>query len=528
VRADRRTVIRGGTVVDGSGRAPRVADVAIRGCTLEAVGVVPVEPGDTEIDAGGRYLLPGFIDAHSHADGVVFSPEIQLALLRQGVTSVIGGQDGVSYAPGDGRYATEYFGAINGPHPTFRGGGVGDLLSTYDETTPINVGYLVPAGVVRHEVMGRAPGSPDTTQLAAMVALVQAGLDEGALGLSTGLDYVPDIFTDVSGLIALCRPVARAGGIYVTHMRGGYETNAPVGIAEVREIALSTGVSVHVSHYHGPAELLVELADGLAAAGVDMTFDTYPYRRSCTLLAMPVLPAHILDGANAEVASRLRDPVIRSALFEKWFPSLRANPDMGPDWPDNLTIAHVPAPEYDWAHGLTVRAAAERVGADPESFTLDLLAATDLEVSAVMKVRDQRSYDDLARLVTHPGQTVGSDGIYIGKNPHPRGWGTFAKFLRVFTRERGDVGWPEAAVHLSARPARRYGLTDRGLLRPGYVADLMLVDPERVADRADYDSPRSNAVGIDDVLVAGQLVLSDGQLTGATPGRGLRRQGPTR
>jgi N-acyl-D-amino-acid deacylase len=521
-------VIRGGTVVDGSGGAPRVADVAIRGRVVEAVGVVPAEPGDTEIDARGRHLLPGFIDAHSHADGVVFSPEIQLALLRQGVTSVIGGQDGVSYAPGDGRYATEYFGAINGPHPTFRGGGVSDLLSTYDGTTPVNVGYLVPAGVVRHEVMGRTPGSPDPTQLAAMVDLVRAGLDEGALGLSTGLDYVPDIFTDAAGLIALCRPVARVGGIYVTHMRGGYETNSPLGIAEVREIALTTGVSVHVSHYHGPAELLVELADGMADAGVDMTFDTYPYRRSCTLLAMPVLPPHVLVGANAEVASRLRDPVIRRELFENWFPTLRANPDMGPDWPDNLTIAHVPAPEYDWAHGLTVRAAAAQTRADPESFTLDLLAATALEVSAVMKVRDQRSYDDLAKLVTHPGQTVGSDGIYIGKNPHPRGWGTFAKFLRVFTRERGDIGWPEAAVHLSARPARRYGLTDRGLLRPGYVADVVLVDPERVADRADYDNPRSNAVGIDDVFVGGQQVLSDGQLTGATPGRGLRRQGPTR
>ena len=528
MRADLRTVLRGGTVVDGSGGAPRVADVAIRGRLVEAVGVVPLEPGDMEIDARGRYLLPGFIDAHSHADGVVFSSEIQLALLRQGVTSVIGGQDGVSYAPGDGRYATEYFGAINGPHPTFRGGGVGDLLSTYDGTTPVNVGYLVPAGVVRHEVMGRTPGSPDPTQLAEMVALVRAGLDDGALGLSTGLDYVPDIFTDVAGLIALCRPVARVGGIYVTHMRGGYETNSPLGIAEVREIALSTGVSVHVSHYHGPAKLLVDLADGLADAGVDMTFDTYPYRRSCTLLAMPVLPADVLDGANAEVASRLRDPIIRSALFEKWFPSLRANPDMGPDWPDNLTIAHVAAPEYDWAHGMTVRAAAARAGAEPEPFTLDLLAATALEVSAVMKVRDQRSYDDLARLVTHPGQTIGSDGIYIGKNPHPRGWGTFAKFLRVFTRERGDVGWPEAAVHLSARPARRYGLTDRGLLRPGYVADVVLVDPERVADRADYATPRSNAVGIDDVFVAGQQVLTDGQLTGATPGRGLRRQGPTR
>lgn len=526
--AEHRTVVRGGTVVDGSGGVPRLADVAIRGSVVEAVGVVPAERGDAEIDAAGRYLLPGFIDTHSHADGVVFSSEVQLALLRQGVTSVIAGQDGVSYAPGDGRYATEYFGAINGPHPTYRGGGVGELLSTYDGTTPVNVGYLVPAGVVRHEVLGGSPDSPDAAQLAAMADLVRTGLDEGALGLSTGLDYVPNIFADVSELTALCRPVARVGGLYVTHMRGGYETNSPLGIAEVTQIALNTGVSVHVSHYHGPAQLLIELVDGMAARGVDMTFDNYPYRRGCSLLAMPVLPADVLVGANGDVAARLRDPALRRHLLDDWFPSMRANPDVGPDWSDNLTFAHVPAAEYDWAHGLTVRAAADRAGADPESFALDVLAATALEVSVVMKVRDQRPYDDLARLLAHPRQTVGSDGIYIGKNPHPRGWGTFAKLLRVFTRERGDLGWPEAAVHLSARPARRYGLVDRGLLRPGYVADLVLVDPERVADRSDYDHPRSNAVGIDDVFVAGQQVLTDGRLTGAAPGRGLRRQGPAR
>jgi N-acyl-D-amino-acid deacylase len=525
---ERRTVIRGGTVVDGSGGAPRRADVAIRGSIVDAVGAVPPESGDAEMTADGRYLLPGFIDAHAHADGAVFSLDVQLALLRQGVTSVIAGQDGVSYAPGDGAYATEYFGAINGPHPTYRGGGVGALLATYDETTPVNVGYLVPAGVVRHEVMGSVCDPADAEQLAAMADLVRIGLSEGALGLSTGLDYVPNIFADAAELIALCRAVARTGGIYVTHMRGGYETNAPLGIAEVTEIALSTGVSVHVSHYHGPAQLLVDLADGMAAQGVDMTFDSYPYRRGCTILAMPVLPPDVLMGTNPEVAARLGDPAIRSSLLENWFPALARNPDVGPEWPDNLTFAHIAAPEYDWAHGLTVRAAADRVGTEPEAFTLDVLTATAIGVSVVMKVRDQRSYDDLAQLVTHRCHVAGSDGIYVGKNPHPRGWGTFAKFLRLFTRERADLSWADAAVHLSSRSARRYGLTDRGLVRPGYAADLILVDPERVADQADYDRPLANAVGIDDVFVAGEHVLADGGLTGATPGRGLRREGLVR
>jgi N-acyl-D-amino-acid deacylase len=520
-----RTVVRGGTVVDGSGGAPRPADVAMSGTVVEAVGVVPAKPGDTELDATGRYLLPGFIDAHSHADAAVFLPDIQLGLLSQGVTSVIAGQDGVSFAPGAGEYASSYFGAINGPHPAYRGGGVAELLATYDGTTPVNVGYLVPAGTVRHEVRGFTPGPSSPEQIVAMTELVSAGLADGALGLSTGLDYVPNFYADLAELVALCRPVASAGGIYVTHMRGGYESNAPLGIAEVAEIALQTGVSVHVSHYHGPAQLLVELVDGAAARGVDLTFDSYPYRRGCSILAMPVLPPALLDGANADVAARLLDPAVRHELLESWFPTLRADPDMGPEWPDNLTFAHIAAEKYSWAQGLTVRTAAARAGMAPEPFSLDVLAASTLEVSVVMKVRDQRPYDDLATLVVHPSHVVGSDGIFVGKNPHPRGWGTFTKFLRVFTRERADLSWADAAVHLSSRTARRYGLSDRGLLRPGYAADVVVVDPEAVGDRARYEIPRVNSVGIEDVFVGGQQVLAGGQLTGATSGRGLRRRG---
>jgi N-acyl-D-amino-acid deacylase len=523
---DPRTVLRGGTVVDGSGGAPRRADLAVRGARIEAIGAVPAEPGDSVLDVTGRYLLPGFIDAHTHADAAVFLPDVQRGLLRQGVTSVVAGQDGVSYAPGDGTYGASYFAAINGLHPTYAGGGVADLLSSYDGSTPVNVGYLVPAGTVRHQVRGFAPGRATPDELTAMAELVKVGLDEGALGLSTGLDYVPNAYAATAELIELCRPLARAGALYVTHMRGGYEHNSGAGVAEVAEIALATGVSVHVSHYHGPSGLLLDLVDDLAARGVDMSFDNYPYRRGCTVLAMPILPTALLDGPNAEVATRLRDPSVRADLLDSWFPLLEKDPDVGPEWPDNFTIAHVAAPAYDWAHGLTVRAAADRAGVAPAAFSLDLLAASRLEVSVVMKVRDQRPYDDLARLITHDRQVVGSDGVYVGAHPHPRAWGTFAKVLRVFTRERGDLSWAEAAVHLSGRTARRYGLSDRGRLRPGYVADIAVVDPETVADRSRYEDPRREATGIDDVFVGGRQVLAGGELTGVNAGRGLRRSAP--
>jgi N-acyl-D-amino-acid deacylase len=508
---------------------PRKADLSMVGGVIEAVGSMEkATTGDTVVDVGGRFLLPGFIDAHSHADAVVFSPDVQRGLLRQGVTTVIAGQDGVSYAPGDGAYASEYFGALLGPHPRYTGGGVGELLAGYDGTTPINVGYLVPAGTVRHLVRGYAAGASTPAEITRMRELVALGLEEGALGLSTGLDYVPNIYANAAELISLCRPVAAVGGIYVTHMRGGYESNASVGIAEAVEIALATGVAVHVSHYHGPSTLLLDLAAGTAARGVSMTFDTYPYRRGCTLLAMPTLPAALLAGANPDVVAKLTDPEVRADLLATWFPSLAANPDFGPEWPDNLTLAHIAATDYYWAHGLTLREAAERGGVDPATFTLDVLAASALEVSAVMKVRDQRPYDDLAKLFTHPAHVAGSDGIFIGAHTHPRARGCFAKYLRLFTRERGDYDWSDAAVHLSGRTAQRFCLNDRGRLSPGYAADVAVIDPAVVADVADYDAPLRDAIGIDDVFVGGRHVLANGQLTGINSGRGLRRSGMVR
>lgn len=523
-----RTVLRGGTVIDGAGGVPRKTDLSMVDGVIETVGFVDSKPSDVVIDVSGRYLLPGFIDSHSHADAAIFSPEVQRSLLRQGVTTVIGGQDGVSYAPGNGEYASTYFGALLGHHPSYTGGGVSELLECYDGTTPVNFGYLIPAGTVRHIIRGYSEGASNSEDVAKMCGLITQGLDEGALGLSTGLDYVPNIYADTDELIALCRPVAAVGGIYVTHMRGGYESNAAIGVEETAAIALATGVAVHISHYHGPSALLTTLVDNATAQGISVTFDAYPYRRGCSLLAMPTLPAKLLAGANNEVAAKLIDPEVRADLLETWFPRLAENPDMGQEWPENLTLAHIAAPEYFWAHGLTLREAAQHEGVSPEDFTLDVLAASALEVSVVMKVRNQRQYADLEVLFTHSGHIAGSDGVYIGAHPHPRAWGTFAKYLRLLTRERGSYNWSDAARHLSGRTAERFCLSDRGRLAPGYIADIAVIDPSVVTDLADYGSPRQDAIGIDDVFVAGEHVLANGHLTGINSGRGLRRSAPVR
>lgn len=518
-------VLRGGVVIAGTGGPAFRADVAIEDGLITAVGDVGIGRGQV-VDCTDRYVMPGFVDTHSHADATVFGEDTQLALLRQGVTTIITGQDGVSYAPGDGAYATEYFRALNGVHPTYRGGGVAELLASYDATTPVNVGYLVPHGTIRYEVMGAAQRLPNQAELGAMVELVQEGLTAGAVGLSTGLDYVPGRYASTDELVALCAPVASDRAVYVTHMRGGYETNAAEGMREVQAICVGAAVAAHVSHYHGPADLLQSLIDQMRAAGVDVTFDAYPYRAGYTLLAMPLLPPWLLALPPVEAAARIAEPTVRESVLREWMPSLSKRPYLGEGWAERMILGHVPVAEFQWAEGKTLAAAATVSGVSAEEFALDVLVAARLSVSAVMPLPPGRAVDELAALIRHSAHMVGSDGIYIGAHTHPRGWGSFARVLARHVSDRQDLSWPDAAIHLASRPAHRFGLAGRGTLRPGCAADIVVVDPARVAERASYANPRVLADGIDDVVVNGVLVLREGRLTGALTGRGIRRSVP--
>ena len=515
--APARTALRGGTLVD--------ADGARRGdLVLEGGRVVDADPttAGAVVDASGRLVLPGFVDAHSHADAVVYEPEVALALLRQGVTTVVAGQDGVSFAPGDGGFATRYFAALNGRHPTYRGSGVAALLAGYDGSTPVNVGYLVPAGTVREQVRGLRPGPATAAEVVAMQDLVAAGLADGALGLSTGLDYVPGLFAGTDEITALCRPLAAVDGLYVTHMRGGYEENAATGLDEVVAICRAAGVRGHVSHLHARSALVRQLVDR-AREQVDLTFDSYPYSRGSSLLSMLLLPPELLGAGVAACAAALADPAVRADVLGTWVPVLAARADMGPRWAEQVRYAHVAAPGYDWLPGLTLAEAAEQAGTSAAELGLQVLAASDLEVGVVMRTPVERDDDELALAFTHPAHVGGSDGIYRGAAPHPRGYGTFARYLQVFAAERGDLSWSDCVRHLSALPAERFGLTGRGTLRPGACADVVLLDPGSVRSRATYEDPRALAEGVDDVWVNGERVLADGRLTGATSGRGLRR-----
>ncbi|WP_144763280.1 amidohydrolase family protein [Curtobacterium sp. 9128] len=513
-------LLRGGSVVGPTG--PTRADVLVAGDRIIDVGTdLDVPAHAAVVDCGERLVLPGFVDAHSHAGSLVSEPAVQLALLRQGVTTVVTGQDGVGPAPGDGSYADAYFAAIDGPHPTARGGGIGALLAGYDGATPLNVATLVPGGTVRHVVMGDDDGPASPGQRTAMRDLVRAGLAAGAVGLSTGLDYVPGLYADTAELAALCAEVAAVDGLYVSHMRGGYETNVRAGLEEIAAIVRASGVRAHVSHLHAPVDLAIAVLAELEDAGTPLSFDAYPYSRGCTILSMLLLPAALARPGTTDLARVVADPDARARLRGTVLDRVLGRADLGTGWAEQITLSHVPAPEFHALQGRTLAEAAAATGTDPVDLALDVLVDAALQVTVVMRVPRPRTADELAPLFRLPGHTAGSDGIFVGTHPHPRAYGTFARYLQEYA-VAGRLSWSEAQRSLSATAVERHRLGDRGRVAVGSVADVVVVDPARVRARSSYAHPMLLAEGIDDVLVAGVPVLRAGALTEATPGQGIR------
>jgi N-acyl-D-amino-acid deacylase len=514
-------ILKGGRVIDGSGAPPFRADVGILGETISAVGNLGSATAPSVLDAANHYVTPGFIDAHVHGDLMLLADPIHRAALKQGVTTYIIGQDGCSFAPGKRstiEYMRRYTAGFNGNPPEIATDweGIPEYLAKFDRTTAINVAYLIPNGNVRIEVMGHDNRAATDDEIKAMQRLVRVGMEAGAVGLSTGLDYIPSNYADAREIAALCEAIVPDDGIYVTHMRA-YGKRSMVGMEEVYEIARLSDVACHISHYNGPADLLLPLVDRGLMMGVDLTYDTYPYLAGSTILGMVALPGWVQAGGVDETLARLAAPATRTRLLAEWFAG-------GLSYPlDQMHLAMVAHPDWRWAEGSTVADAAEQAHLSRGDFVIDLLLASGMAVGVVAFRAGDRTDEDVRAILRHPAHMAGSDGIFCGGYPHPRGWGAFARYLGRHTRELGDYSWAEAVTHLCGHAARRYRLTDRGMIRPGFAADIAVFDPHAITDRSTYALGRREAEGMAHVLVNGQVVLKDGEPTGATPGRALRR-----
>ena len=528
--AELDVVIRGAEIVDGTGGPRRRADVGVKDGRIAAITTDRLD-AERSIDADGLVCSPGFIDMHAHSELAVLTDPEHLGKLGQGCTLEVLGQDGLSYAPVDQTTAPQIWDAISawngrpeGLDFTWRS--VGDYLDRIDRGSPTNIAYLVPHGTVRMLVMGWDQRPPTGAELEAMRHQVAQGMEEGAFGLSAGLSYTPGMYADTDELVELCAVVARYGGYFGPHQRS-YGAGAMEGYAEMIDIARRSGCALHLAHATlnykvnaGRADELLKLIDAALDEGIDVSLDTYPYLPGMTMLAA-LLPSWSIEGGYGALAERLADGELRARVVHELDEVGTDGANGVPvDWAA-IEIAGVGRDDLRDLVGRSVAEAAGRAGEKPSEFYLDTLVRDDFATACLMHVGNEENVRKIMRHRTHTGST---DGVLHGEKIHPRAWGSFARYLGHYCRELELFPLEDIVAHLTGRPAARLGLADRGLVKEGYAADLVLFDPETVEAKATFDEPRRQAEGIAYVLVNGRVAIDAGQRTDALSGRSVRRR----
>lgn len=520
----RAYVISGAEMIDGTGAPRRRAPIVIAdGRIASTGGDVPTDL--PSLDAEGLVLAPGFIDTHAHADLqplTARSPEVHFSRILQGVTTEVSGNCGFSPFPvdGDPSETQRLLGLLFGPDaPVF-----GDL-DTYAaeieaQGAASNLAPLVGHGTLRASVLGMEDRRATKEELDRMGAMLARALGQGAFGLSTGLCYTPSAFADPSEVVELARVVASAGGIYATHVRNETDGIRPA-LREAIETARATGVTLHISHLkaaggtnHHTAPDLLAILERAMVEGIDVTADAYPYTAGSTMLHS-LLPPRLIDHGIEAMLDRLSDPGVRSQIDRSLVEGVPGWQNLGSaaGW-DRVTIAS--APRHREREGKTVTDLRQ-----PEDrFVADTIARILIdEGGSVVAVIEVMVEEDVRAIIAWQHTMIGSDGIPLPGTPHPRLTGTFP---RVLSRYRGPS--LEATVaRMTGIPAQRFRLTDRGVIRDGAIADLVLFDPAEVSDQSTYADPWAAPTGIHHVLVAGKAAVWAGEAVNGSLGRVLRR-----
>jgi N-acyl-D-amino-acid deacylase len=537
-------LIRGGTVVDGTGSPGRAADIGILGDRILAIGDLAAVDGTnaaTVIDAGGRVVTPGFIDPHGHSDASLFVDGALLSHLMQGFTTQLSGNCGETLAPitDVGREVVEL--ALRPYEVVARWRSFAEYLDAVEaESLGINLAFLVGHGTVRASVMGsEARGSTDLERHS-MVHEVEAALGCGAFGLSSGLIYAPGIHALDDELAALVTAATRRGGMYATHIR-----NESDGLFEALDEAVTTtraaadaGVDrprLQVSHLkcgsaavQGRADEAVAVLERARADGLDVAADQYPYTAASTTLAT-ILPPALLGLGVEECVAALGDPEVRGRVHSEIDLGISGWENVGrdPGWA-GIKIAYA-ASHPDWS-GRSLADLGESIGADPAELAFDALMDDRLDVAVVIDCMTEADVETIlavpwiAICTDASGRRPGHRILGAGK-PHPRTYGSTARVLGDYVRERGTVTLESAVAKLTSVPAARLGLRDRGVLREGAFADLVVIDATTVTDVATYEEPDRYPKGIDHVVVNGRLAVLDGAETGERAGQLLRGDG---
>ena len=525
-------LIRQARVVDGSGSPWYYADLGIRGDSIVAMGQLGEATAHRVIDAPGLTAVPGFIDMHAHSDYTLLADGRAESKILQGVTTEILGESS-SAAPrsSETHDGSPRAGPVKIDWTTFREYFERLLASGIS----VNVASYVGSGQVRKIVMGSENRKPSEAELSRMDELVEQAMRDGAIGISSALSYVPNTFMSTAEIVRLCRIAGRYGGTYATHLRR-QDLEIRAGVLEALEVGEAAGIPVHIFHYKvkhprmwGRLSEFSALIDQARAGGLAVTADLYPYIAGVTGLSAS-LPPRFLEGGTARMLERIKSPEVRAQIrhdIENGLPDWENEVAEAGGW-DRMVISAVQQPANKKYEGKSLEELSRATGKDPVDAMCDLLLSENGRVTIIQFAAADADLEQAIRL---PWTAIGSDGTamhperfpWLGK-PHPRHYGTYPRVLARYVREKKLLSFPEAIRKMTSLPAQTLGFLDRGLLRPGMKADIVILDPDRVLDHATFETPQQFPVGIDYVLVNGTVVAERGRHTGARPGRILRRQ----
>lgn len=504
-------ILEGGTVVDGSGSEAYRADVGITDDRIAAIGDLSAADAVRRVDVSGRVVSPGFIDVHVHSELALLGGEDRYAPLRMGVTTQLGAPDGFSWAPlEDGLFQEmkEYLHVFYDDEllQSLDGLDIEGYLELFRGKLPSNLVLQAPHGSIRTAVVGWDARPATEDELVRMERLTRDWMEAGARAIATGLEYDPMRRADTAELIRLSKAAAEYGGIYVAHQRG-YADRVGIGCGETFRVAREADIPVHISHFtvDHAAEELVGQAE---KEGLRVSFDMYSYPAGCTHLLMG-LPEPLQAGPPARILERLRDPQIRASMqayLEQFFPL------------DRVVFAAASTPEPSGWEGKSLGEVMRGLGMSLADAVSHILLETNLQALMIYHWAEER-YPFLEKTFRHPLHIVSTDGIYVGKKPHPRGFGTYAKVLGQYVREKGWLTLEQAIHKMSGYPARIFNIPERGLVREGYYADLVVFDPASVDGPATFQDPRLQPVGIDAVLVNGKPAIERGVVQPGLHGR---------
>jgi len=518
------TLITGGTVVDGTGNVGFKGSIAVEKDRIRLLvsDTSSVQAAKT-IDASGCVVAPGFIDVHTHSGLVGLSEPRGEPKIRQGVTTEIIGLDGLGYAPLSKKNLEMMLVRNSGldgyPDITYDWSTVPQYLERFHHKTSANTAFLIPNSCLRVETVGWEMRAATKNEIGKMQDIIRQGMAEGAVGMSTGLQYPPGSYAGTDELIELCKTVAQCGGVYVTHVRYDLGDCIFDGFREALKIGLRSGCPVHFSHYfatialRGQTARMLQFVDDARAMGVDLTFDAYPWEAGSTMLDI-ACPQHEYSGGPYELLRRLQNKDDRDRMRGQSTGVLGAI--------DGMVISAVQTDNNKWCEGLTVGTVANKLDKDPWDTICDLLVEESLAVAFYAFGGDM---NDVKVIITHPAHMFCSDALRIGGMPNPRTYGTYPKILGQLVRDEKIMRLEQAVRKMTSFPAQRFGLSDRGILRDGMKADIVVFDPAIVSGVATFANPKQFPLGIEYVLINGVTVVEKGEHTGALPGEVLKMRG---